>query len=318
MKFEQLFKSTKAYNTVMNDLKNNTLSHCYMIVSEDGIACDGICELIARGLLCENNNCGECSNCTMFKNRVHPALIEPEDLKMEGIKTLIEDCSYSFDYERKIVLIKNFQDIQYNVQNVLLKSIEEPNEGIVFILGVKSISNVLDTIKSRSKKIQIDKFNLEDIKRLLIEDEYDLDMINSALSFAEGSLEKAYSMVEGSDFLDAYKLMIDILVNIKTSKEVLNMLDKMNIKRVDRDDALVYLDAYETILKQILEYKMGVNYNVDGNICFLAQKFDISTIVNVEDLIIESRKKIEQYCQVDAVIESLFIKTLEVKYICQQ
>ena len=53
IKYEELLVNTKVYKALESDLLEDRLNHCYMIMSEDALAVDGLCTLFARKILCK-------------------------------------------------------------------------------------------------------------------------------------------------------------------------------------------------------------------------------------------------------------------------
>ena len=321
IEFENLLKNTKIYKTLKEDAKNNSLSHCIMIISEDEMACTRLCRLIARMLLCESDDCGWCKDCRGVESGIHPSLIIPENLLAQGIKDFIPRCYTVSEGKLKVALIENFQDIALKEQNKLLKLIEEPATNTVFIMGVTKISAVLDTIKSRATKLTIDPFTKDELREALLEkfDEYNVD---KALAFAEGSLTKAAGIIGSASFIDCYNTMLNIFNDMQKSSGLLEIVARIPLKTKktikEKCELLMkYLDAFEIVLKQVVEYKAGINLDVDEVVKQINDKYNMATLVNVEDLIIGAKEKIENYCDPDGVLYQLLMDILEVKFKCQ-
>ena len=312
IKYENLLKETKAYKTLYQDIKNGALSHCNMIISEDSIACNNLCLLIARAILCEHDNCGICKSCVDVENGVHLGLITPDALNADGLRYLASRCYSGVDSDSKVVLIQNFQDIAPSEQNKLLKLLEEPIGNTTFILGVTKPSNVLETIKSRSTKFIIESFRNESIMQVLKED-YDDYTAAKAVEFAEGSITKALSIIANEKLIECYDLMKLALLNMDSSKKILDYIAQMKL-----DKSETYLEALEILVKQILERKTHVTKGSEDDIAKLVEKYNVATLVNIESLVIDAKMKLDQYCNPEGVIYKLLMGILEVKYKCQQ
>ena len=321
IEFESLLKNTKIYKTLKEDASHNSLSHCIMVISEDEIACKSLCRLIARMLLCEHDDCGWCNDCREVERGVHPALIMPDALTSQGLKDFIPRCYTVSDSKIKVALIDSFQEIALKEQNKLLKLIEEPAGDTVFIMGVTKISAVLDTIKSRATKLTIDLFTKEELREALLEkyDEYNVD---KALAFAEGSLTKAKYIIDNASFIDCYNTMLNIFNDMQKSTGLLEIVGRIPLKtkRTSKEKCELltkYLDAFEIVLKQVVEYKAEINLDVDEVVKQISEKYNMATLVNVEDLIIGAKEKLQNYCDADGVLYQLLMDILEVKFKCQ-
>ena len=319
--YENLLKKTRIYTSLKEEAKTNSLSHCLMIISEDEIACKNLCRLIARMLLCPNDDCGWCSDCKEVELLVHPNLIVPQELNVDGLKDFMPRCYSVTDGKLKVALIESFQDIQLREQNRLLKLIEEPAKDTIFIMGVTKISAVLDTIKSRATKLIIDSFSKDELREAL-STKFDDYNIEKALMFADGSLTKAVNIIGNISFIDCYTTMLNIFNDMQKSSGLLELTTRVPLKNKktvkERCELLrKYLDAFEIIIKQVVEYKTHINEDVDDIIKEVSEKYNMATLVNVEDLIIEAKQKAENFCDAEGVFYQLLMDILEVKFKCQ-
>ncbi len=321
IKFEKLLKETKVYKTLSNEAKEGKISQCVMIVSEDEVACQNLCLLIARMLLCEKDNCGKCKSCSQVENGVHPSLIKPESLNAEGLKDFVPLCFKKVDTRYKVLLISNFEDIKLSEQNRLLKLIEEPTENTVFIIGVSNINSVLETIKSRAAKYTLDRFDDEALKEALL-DEYDAYNVEKAMAFAEGSITNAINIIVNPDFIVAYENIAGILNDMQKSGGLLEMVNRIpfrSCREFDEKKKLLvrHLDAFELVLKQVFENKTEVKENSDDIIKQISEKYNVKTLVNVEDLVIDAKRKADLNCDPEGIFYQLLMSILEVKFKCQ-
>ena len=126
-----------------------------------------------------------------------------EIIKIEQIRNIKTFLSQkSIESEKKIVLIIDSHLLNESASNCLLKTLEEPSNGI-FILLTSRLNLLLDTIKSRCQIIRFRSFSSKQIK-LLLKNHLDLNdlNINKNLDFedlvhsANGSPGKIMSNIE--------------------------------------------------------------------------------------------------------------------------
>ena len=126
------------------------------------------------------NECEELKNrIAKIKKNIKDGIIN--DFKiLNGLEMKVDDVRKAFEniYEKpflldkKIYFIENFEYLNINSQNAMLKILEEPPHFIVIVLLSKNTNNILDTIKSRCLKIYLnEKENIEDDNSLLIMNE---------------------------------------------------------------------------------------------------------------------------------------------------
>lgn len=128
----------------------------------------------ARSLLCQNPEeagmaCGICPSCHWFAQESHPdfRLLQPETLSLDGELTAagkkpskqisVEQVRSLADFVgmsahqggRRVVVIHPAETMNTNAANALLKSLEEPPPGLLFILVSHKPQQLLPTILSR-------------------------------------------------------------------------------------------------------------------------------------------------------------------------
>jgi DNA polymerase-3 subunit delta' len=89
-------------------------------------------------------------------------------------------------YINRVVLIDEAHLSSAEAQNSLLKVIEEPPAGTVFLLTTNSETVILPTIASRAQKLKIGTVSLSDAKSYFA-DKYDLKTLSSAWQLSGGS-----------------------------------------------------------------------------------------------------------------------------------
>lgn len=157
------------------------LPHALLFHGRPGIGKLHLAEVLAQSLLCENQSkeglaCGICPACTWFAAGNHPdyRLIQPEALspaeeeteageaseegkkkpskqiKIEQIRALSDFLNVgSHRNGYRVVLIYPAESMNPGSANALLKSLEEPSAGVLFLLVSHQPSRLLATVRSR-------------------------------------------------------------------------------------------------------------------------------------------------------------------------
>ena len=194
---EKLIKNTTAYRILSGDRQSNKLSHAYMLHFEDAKNMREALKLFALEFFgADGSVLGH-----RILNESYPDLkIYPEDGKKiaaDGVAEIIEDSALRpVEGTKKLYVICGFDSSSALIQNKLLKSLEEPLEGIHYLLGVVSLAPVLDTVKSRVKLLEIPPFSEKDIFEALERREHN-GLNREAAKSANGCLGAAENMVEG-------------------------------------------------------------------------------------------------------------------------
>ena len=211
---EEILASSLPCRTVREDKLRGRLNHCYLVLTEDDAVRSKLCRMIAKIALCPNGGCGKCDVCEKIDDGAYTALniADKDKMSVEDVKLLIEDTFFTgFDGDLKAYVVTNMQGMKVQAQNKFLKTLEEPSDGVVFILGATSPGAVLDTILSRCKKLPFEGFGTEELRSVLEEEvPTDVggqdsglsrgDIINRAAVCAFGSCTRARALAADGEF----------------------------------------------------------------------------------------------------------------------
>ncbi|AKU20956.1 DNA polymerase III subunit delta' [Massilia sp. NR 4-1] len=163
------------------------MPHAILFHGAAGIGKSSFIEQFAQALLCENarpdgHACGECASCGWFLQQNHPDYrrIRPEsmedevagegeegeeskkaaksktpskEIKIEQIRSLADFMNISTHRQGlRVVVLYPAEALNMPASNALLKTLEEPPPGTVFLLASNSLDRLLPTILSRCRK----------------------------------------------------------------------------------------------------------------------------------------------------------------------
>lgn len=119
-------------------------------------------------------------------------------IKINSIRDIKKFISLNFDdIAYRFIIINDADLLNETSQNALLKSLEEPPEGVIFILITSNISKIRETILSRCWRINFPPLAASDIEEILVkyfneEKKY----ANVVANFANGSLTEALNLID--------------------------------------------------------------------------------------------------------------------------
>lgn len=82
----------------------------------------------------------------------HVYFIDKPKLMVDDMRDIVESSKTVPPNKYKVFIINNFNNTQLNVEEVLLKTLEDSPKRVVFILIVKNLSTLKDTVRSRCQK----------------------------------------------------------------------------------------------------------------------------------------------------------------------
>ena len=140
----------------------------YLLYGPEGVGKLTLAQAFAQALLCQrrppesSEPCGECAACRKVAHHNHPdlAIVEPEDgkrwLSIETMREMTHLVSLApTESAQRIFIIPEAERIQERTGNTLLKTLEEPPDGVVILLLATDPDDLLPTILSRCQLIAL-------------------------------------------------------------------------------------------------------------------------------------------------------------------
>lgn len=158
------------------------------------------------------------------------------------------------------IIISQAELMKEEVQNVLLKNIEEPPQGIIFILTTSNISGLRETIRSRSWIIEAEPLSDLDIENILIK-YYNVskDEALRVSKFSSGSIYQAVNLINN----DIKELINDAIIFLRMAfaakfNSALNQISSY-IEKDNKENFLLFLDMICYWLLDAQNHKNGGN-----------------------------------------------------------
>ena len=265
-------------------LREGRLPHALLFTGAAGIGKKLCGQILAAAILCGQDNapCGVCENCRAMQAETHPDYYElsPEVrgkstriIRIEAIREMQTVVSRSaVRAGRRVVLIDDADTMNEPAANSLLKTLEEPEGQVTFILIAQDRSRLLPTIVSRCMPLSFGRLFPEDLQQELIRRQIPALEAEKLAYLADGSLGQALNLSQhgGLDLRDEASRFLAELPELTMNKLWAEALAKgewdreqlmewvMHINMLLRDMLLLYEDgASPLIYNSDLREKLG-------------------------------------------------------------
>ncbi len=145
--------------------------------------------------------CGRCRSCDRIARGVHVDVIqlEPDDrasIKIDAVREVLSQTGYRpFEGKRRVVLIREADTLKPEAQNSLLKNLEEPPPGTVFILTTAVPGVLLPTVRSRCMRLRFGRLTAAEVAEALVRDHGQAEAeARASAPLADGSIGQALAL----------------------------------------------------------------------------------------------------------------------------
>lgn len=323
--FLSLLRQTAPYRTIKSEKERDSLSHAYLILCADKDNLKNYLKLVAELILCnENEPCRKCRTCNLISEENYPDVIfypKPKKNKdknvvmTEDITNLIEESYYKpIEGEKKIFIIEKAESMNASCQNKLLKTLEEPPENVIIILGATSEYPLLSTVKSRVKKLEIAPFNNDVLYKAIESECEDKEKLKEAINCSDGTVGKTLELYNDEDFIATVNAVNDVIVNMNKSSEVLTYSTKITNQKIGIDE---FLSVLELRINDMLKITNGVDKKLDEKSYEAsknAQGFTEGSLIYILEKVIHARKQRIANMNSTMLLEWMLFQILEGKH----
>ena len=166
--FDRVPGQNRIKKNLAHAMESGQISHAYLLIGYKGGCQEILAEDLAAALVCEagvdRRPCGVCGPCRKFQsgNLLDYICVKAEEgtrnIKIKQVRDLITQmATRTHDGGLRICYIMGADQMTPEAQNALLKSLEEPAPGNVFLLTAENGEKILPTIRSRCQVLTLEQ-----------------------------------------------------------------------------------------------------------------------------------------------------------------
>lgn len=158
-------------------LQRDQLHHALIFAGPEGVGKATLARGLAAALHCTDRpgqGCGECGACRRVTAGTHTGLewVRPAEdsttIKVEAARELAARLQHApFESNAHLVVFDPADALNDQAYNALLKTIEEPNPGVRFVMITTNLHRLLPTILSRCMTIRMGRLDDDEVATIL-------------------------------------------------------------------------------------------------------------------------------------------------------
>ncbi|MCL2812929.1 MAG: DNA polymerase III subunit delta', partial [Clostridia bacterium] len=299
--------------------------HAYLFFGPGGVGKRTLAKLCVGTLYCQGSRktspCGACVECRRIAHGNHPDVftIRPErSIGVEAIRTLIGDLQMrAFGAGHKAVVIEQADRMTHQAQNCLLRTLEDPTPGTVFLLTTDSLETTLPTLRSRCRLAPIAPLPDEAVERRLIAHGVPADRAAQLAGLSQGSVGRALRMQEDEGYWPLRERLLRALFE-QTGSTALQAAAEFKEERARGDQVLeiaetALSDAVRAAYEQPDHAWRGYP---DGWLAF-ARRAPMGAKLRLMESAVRCKKMLTSNVSLQAVLETLMINIAEENAACR-
>lgn len=309
-------------SSIYKEIVQNKMMHSIMLISHDHKMLDIFAGNIITTMFCTGNDkpCGQCINCQKILHNTFVDVCEyPQNgdvLKSDELNRMLDTVyEMPFESDKKVYVINNFANIDKLLQNKLLKTLEEPPQYAYFILKVTNETNVLQTIKSRCQKINVQTLSPQEMASYLAPFG-EQKIVEQAMQFCGGSVSDAQHYIKSPNFIKDVTFIFDMLQNYKKSWQ---MVEYASVLYAKKDEFLDLLHIYLKVLQDAIYLVLGMKEKTvltghQKEIENIAKTFSLDAMAHMIQSTTKILEKLDRNCNYNTIVDEFLLGILEDKH----
>lgn len=290
---------------------NGTLSHAHLIIGPNGIGKSILARIFALKIL---NKEKDIDYVDIVNYRPSKA-----SMGVDEVREIIEEVSKRpYEGDKKVIIIHEGSKLTIQAQNALLKTIEEPPQGVYIILLAESLETLLETIKSRCQVYKLTPLNNKQIEKYINTlGNYSEEEIKASLAYGEGIPGKAERLLNDDNLSELREIIVNLLKDINYAKEDLVLIyeNKLENYKAQQDEVLNLMASFIRdiiVSKEVEDKNKIINIDKYDDIVEIANSLSYKKLNLMLEYIKEGRVNLMNNGSYSLVISVILMGFLEV------
>ncbi len=263
--FRDVVSQPEAISTLLSEISHEgrDIHHAWLFTGPPGSGRSQLALAFAAALLCADGGCGDCNSCQMIQSRSHP---DVQVLNTERVLISIDEVTEFIEKsiqmpaigKFRIMVIEDADRMSERTSNLLLKSLEEPPKGTIWMICAPSEADLLPTIRSRVRRVQLKVPTVDAVAQLLVE-KYGIatELAHNSASQAQSHVGMARRLATNAGARDRRTQALKAVLSITDIPSAMYVSETL-AKLAESDGAQLTAEQDETERKELL-LSLGVS-----------------------------------------------------------
>jgi DNA polymerase-3 subunit delta' len=262
--FRDVVSQPEAVSELLRSIEQsqNNIHHAWLFTGPPGSGRSQIALAFAAALLCSEGGCSSCSSCEMIRVGNHPDVLvlntERVQISIDEVNEFIEKSIHMPAIGKyRIMVVEDADRMSERTSNVLLKSLEEPPKGTIWMLCAPSEADLIPTIRSRVRRIQLKVPTVEAVAQLLV-DKYGIgfELAQQSAAQAQSHVGMARRLASNSGARDRRKQALQAVLGITDIPSAIKAAE--SLAKLAESDGAQLTGEQDDFERQELMTRLGV------------------------------------------------------------
>lgn len=224
--FDGIFGQPRVREFLRASIASGRVSHAYLFTGPAGSNKTAAAYAFAQAILCKDHGCCTCDDCRRIERRKHPDVhfYTPEGAQgylIEQIREIVSGVSLApIRATGKVYILDRVDLLGVSAANAFLKTLEEPVEGVTFILLGRTREAVLPTIVSRCQVVPFRHIPAREAAGILSQKTgVTPEQARIAIEACNGSITRAMTFAKSAERTEFRARIMEVLSNLPLSDE---------------------------------------------------------------------------------------------------
>lgn len=304
--FDEVSDQKNVTDILKSQVVTSHIPHALMFCGVRGTGKTSCAKIFAKAINCLNNNdgnpCLKCENCKKIENKSVIDVYEIDAASnngVENIRTIREESNFvSSELKFKVYIVDEFHMLSSGAFNAFLRTLEEPQKNVVFILATTEFNKIPKTIVSRCQKFDFRRISneaiFERLKFISKEENIDIDdkSLNLIAKSSDGAMRDALSILDQcSNYEKIDSKKISEILGISGSQYIRKLIENLTSSNLKESVKLVENLFFEG--KNLARECENIINFFHEIIFFHSSGTFLENSFNCKEDIVESSKKID-------------------------